>query len=46
MLAAVADGNLTPLEAAQVMGLIEGYRKLLESTEFEERLTKLELATA
>ena len=45
VLAAVADGNLTPLEAAQVMGLIEGYRKLLESTEFEERLAKLELAT-
>ena len=46
VLAAVADGNLTPLEAAQVMGLIEGFRKLLESSEFEERLTKLEAATS
>ena len=46
VLVAVADGNLTPLEATQVMGLIEGYRKLVESSEFEERLTKLELAKA
>lgn len=42
VLQAVADGELTPLEGATVMGLIENYRRVLETTEFEDRLTKLE----
>ena len=46
VLAAVAEGALTPLEAAHVMALIETYRKLLEFSEFEERLTKLESSVA
>lgn len=39
---AVAEGNLTPLEGASVMGLVENYRRVLETTELEQRLTALE----
>ena len=42
VLEAVAVGELTPLEAASVMGLIEAYRKTLETSELEQRLTELE----
>lgn len=38
----VATGALTPIEGAQVMGLIESYRRALETTELEARLTALE----
>lgn len=42
VLQAVSDGDITPLEGASVMGLIETYRRTLETTEIEQRLIKLE----
>ena len=45
VLQAVSEGNLTPLEATTVMGLVERYRRVLESSEFEQRLEALERAT-
>ena len=42
LLTAVSDGDLTPIEATRVMGLIESYRRTLELTEIEERLQALE----
>ena len=46
VLAAVAIGDLTPTEGAHVMGLIETYRRTLETTELEARLAALEGARA
>lgn len=42
VLNAVSNGDLTPLEGASVMSLIETYRKTLETTEFEARIKALE----
>ena len=42
VLKAVIEGELTPLEATRVMGLIDSYRRTLELTEIEERLLALE----
>ena len=42
ILNAVSEGELTPLEATAVMGLVDSYRRTLEATELEERLSKLE----
>ena len=42
ILTAVADGELTPSEAAELGKLVESYVKALEATEFEERLRRLE----
>lgn len=42
VLTAVSDGELTPAEGAQVMGLIDSYRRTLETTELEARIAKLE----
>ena len=42
VLTAVSDGNLTPIEATRVMGLIDSYRRTLELTEIENRLKVLE----
>ena len=42
VLTAVSEGELTPVEATRVMGLIESYRRTLELTEIEERLQALE----
>ena len=42
VLTAVSDGELTPIEATRVMGLIDSYRRTLELTEIEERLQALE----
>ena len=42
VLTAVSKGELTPIEATRVMGLINGYRRTLELTEMEERLQALE----
>ncbi len=42
VLRAVSGGEVTPLEGASVMALIEGYRKTLETTELEARITALE----
>lgn len=39
---AVAQGDLTPLEGASLMGLIENYRRTLELTEIERRMANLE----
>ena len=44
VLTAVSEGNLTPIEATRVMGLIDSYRRTLELTEIEERLQTLENA--
>ena len=42
ILAEVAAGSITPLEATTVMGLVEQYRRTLETTEFERRIEALE----
>ena len=42
VLGAVASGALTPTEGAHIMGLIEAYRRTLETTELEGRVTALE----
>ena len=42
VLQAVSEGNVTPLEGAAVMGLVESYRRTLELTEFEQRLKEVE----
>ena len=39
---AVAAGDLTPLEGASVMALVETFRRTLEASDFEARLAKLE----
>ncbi|MEL7640743.1 MAG: DUF5681 domain-containing protein [Solidesulfovibrio sp.] len=42
LLAAVADGTVTPSEAAGVAALIEGHRRALEASDLEKRITALE----
>lgn len=42
VLEAVSQGEVTPLEGATVMGLVEQYRRVLETTELERRITALE----
>ena len=42
VLAAVAEGELTPTEGAHVMGLVETYRRTLETSELEARVRALE----
>ena len=42
VLEAVALGELTPTEGTQVMALVETFRRTLETTELEERMTALE----
>lgn len=44
VLSAVAGGDITPGEGAAVMGLIETYRKTLETSEIEARVAALEEA--
>ena len=44
VLTAVSEGNLTPIEATRVMGLIDSYRRTLELTDIQERLQALEQA--
>ena len=41
---AMAEGELTPTEAAAVVGLLEAYRKAFETVEIERRLAALENA--
>ena len=43
VLAAVAEGELTPTEGAHIMALVETYRRTLETSELEARLVALEL---
>jgi hypothetical protein len=42
VLDAVAMGDLTPQEGAHIMALVETYRRTLETTELEARVTALE----
>jgi len=42
VLQAVSEGELTPLEAVQIMGLIDVFRRTLEVTKLEARLVALE----
>ena len=42
ILVAVASGELTPIEGASVMSLVENYRRTLEVTEIERRMAELE----
>lgn len=44
VLSACAAGDLTPIEATRVMGLVDSFRRALELTEIEERLAALEAA--
>ena len=46
VLKAVGQGQLTPIEATRIMGLIDSYRRTLELTEIEQRLQVLEAANA
>jgi hypothetical protein len=46
IVAAVAAGELTPTEAAELSKVIDGYARSLQTVEFEERLSKLEKAVA
>ncbi len=39
---AVASGDLTPAEASELGRLVEGFRRTLEVSELEERLSRLE----
>lgn len=45
VLDAVALGDLTPTEGAHIMGLVETYRRTLETTELEARVAALERST-
>ena len=42
VLRAVSDGELTPIEATRVMGLIDSFRRTLELNDIENRLKALE----
>lgn len=42
VLKAVSSGEITPVEGASVMSLIEGYRRALETEELERRISALE----
>ena len=43
VLAAVSEGDLTPIEAGRVMSLIDSLRRTLELTDIENRLASLEV---
>lgn len=42
VLAAVSQGEITPGEGAQVMALVDGFRRILEVAELEARVAALE----
>lgn len=42
ILRAVSKGDVTPIEAATVMGVVEQFRRTLETTELEQRIATLE----
>ena len=46
LIAAVANGDVTPSEAADLAKLLEGYVKSLEAMELTERVAKLEWTIA
>lgn len=41
-LQAVCEGDITPVEGAQIMALVDSFRRALEVSEFEARLIALE----
>lgn len=43
LLEGVSNGELSPSEAATLSGLVEGYRKALETMELEARISALEV---
>jgi hypothetical protein len=45
LLKAVADGDLTPSEAAEITRLVQAFANIIESSEFEDRIQKLEEET-
>ena len=44
IVAAVAAGELTPTEAAELSKVVDSYARTLQAAEFEERISKLEKA--
>jgi hypothetical protein len=44
IVAAVAGGDLTPIEAAELSKVIDSYARVLQAAEFEKRISKLEKA--
>jgi len=46
LLATVAAGDITPLEAAELAKLVDVYARTLETAALEERLTRLEASMA
>jgi hypothetical protein len=42
VLTTVANGELTPTEGAAIAGLVETYRRTLETTDIEQRIAALE----
>jgi hypothetical protein len=42
VLEAVSMGELTPIEAVQIMGLVDSFRRTFETSELEARLAALE----
>jgi hypothetical protein len=44
VVAAMASGDITPSEAAAVAGVVETYRRTIETAEFEARIANLEKA--
>ena len=44
IVAAVAAGELTPMEAAELSKVVDGYARTLRAVEFEERISRLEKA--
>jgi hypothetical protein len=42
---AVAEGDLTPTEAAELTRMVQAFARIIETAEFEERIRKLEEAT-
>ena len=46
VLRAVSDGEITPIEATRVVGLVDSYRRTLELTDIETRITALEIDLA
>lgn len=46
IVAAVANGDLTPMEAAELGNVVDSYARTLQTVEFETRILKLEKAVA
>jgi hypothetical protein len=44
IVAAVAAGDLTPSEAAELSKVVDSYARTLQAAEFDERILKLEKA--